>query len=60
MSDVVMRSDVSTGSETALPNPRKQYVRPAILSRESLEATAGACAGGKTDSASCSSGPVSS
>lgn len=53
--------EVSSGAEHSLAsNSRKPYARPAILSRESLEATAGACTGGKTDSTACPTGPVSS
>lgn len=39
---------------------KRDYSKPVIVHTEPVEGIAGSCTGGKTDAASCPSGPIAS
>ena len=44
----------------SMTNSKKTYRKPRIVSREKLEAAAGTCTGGKSDTTTCAAGPINS
>jgi len=59
----MQKSEEQEGAGRARPQARKAYERPRIIFREPLEVAAVICSstpGGKADTLSCPTGPISS